>query len=436
MGDLLTDVYMLAFVGLLYGGGAAESIRRHLALPATGAAQGMALRGWLVLALLATAGALVWRALRAVGPLVTTPAAQSWVLATPIDRAGWLRLPYVALLVLSGLLGAGVGVLAAWAGNVLAIGWSGLAGAGAGVALAAGAVAVQPHPRHATRRASAAALALGLGIALFVVVAGRLGVRMAAPAAPAVVVAPASIVAAAYAVRQARRALPRLNRAALGGGAQLTGAAVTAVIMLDPSMLSGILTARRWRQAATVHSRHLRAGPRWWVLLQADLLRQVRRRADVLTYAALALVPYAVAVFAPLATGGARIVAAYLAVERLAGGLRTVARTPALRRLLGGSDRELRLVHLVIPALGLAPWWLATGWAGATAPPGLTAVLVAGVIAAVYRTATRPPMSYEAGLADSPFGPIPTTLLRRLVRGPDLVAVLVLIDLFVSIGRR
>jgi hypothetical protein len=64
-------------------------------------------------------------------------------------------------------------------------------------------------------------------------------------------------------------------------------------------------------------------------------------------------------------------------------------------------------------------------------PSLLVAVLVAGVLGAVYRTATRPPMSYDAGLADTPLGPVPTLLLRRLLRGPDLVAVLVLIDLFV-----
>ena len=60
--------------------------------------------------------ALVWRGLRMVGPLVTTPAVQSWVLATPIDRAGWLRPPFVSLLVFAGLFGAGVGLLAGWAG--------------------------------------------------------------------------------------------------------------------------------------------------------------------------------------------------------------------------------------------------------------------------------------------------------------------------------
>jgi hypothetical protein len=41
-------------------------------------------------------------------------------------------------------------------------------------------------------------------------------------------------------------------------------------------------------------------------------------------------------------------------------------------------------------------------------------------------------MSYDGGIADSPFGPVPVNLLRQTVRGPDVVAVLVLIGLFTS----
>jgi hypothetical protein len=129
-------------------------------------------------------------------------------------------------------------------------------------------------------------------------------------------------------------------------------------------------------------------------------------------------------------------VAAYLAVDRLAGGLRTVARSASLRRALGGSNAELKMIHLVVPAIGLLAWWIATAWCGAASPPVVAVLVVIGVLGAVYRTATRPPMSYEADLADSPMGPIPTTLLRQLVRGPDLVALLVLIDLFASAGLR
>jgi hypothetical protein len=178
-----------------------------------------------------------------------------------------------------------------------------------------------------------------------------------------------------------------------------------------------------------VRSRRWRPGTRDW-LFQADLTRQTRRPAGVVVWAALVLAPYAVAIFSPAASSPVRIVAAYVATERLAAGLRIVARNAALRRGLGGTDWELRRAHLGVPALGLAVWWSATSWAvPGIIPALLQAILVAGVLGAVYRAATRPPMSYDAGLSDTPFGPVPTLLLRRLLRGPDLVAVLVLMDL-------
>jgi hypothetical protein len=275
---------------------------------------------------------------------------------------------------------------------------------------------------------------LGAGLALLtaVVVARYQHTALIMPRIPGLVLAAVALVAAVLLARRTRPALVHLDRASLGGGAQLAEAAVTAAVMLDPSLLSGILTTRRWRLAGTVHSRRLWRGPRWWVLLQADVLRQLRRRADVLAYAALALTPYAVSVFAPVATGPARIVAGFLAVDRLAGGLRAVARTPGLRRMLGGSDRGLRLVHLVVPAVGLVLWWVATSWAGPAPGPTLTVVLTLGLLGAVYRTATRPPMSYDSDISDSPMGPVPTSLVRKVLRGPDVVALLVLVDLLVS----
>jgi hypothetical protein len=295
---------------------------------------------------------------------------------------------------------------------------------------------MQPRPRTAGRRVQLAMLVLGLGVVAGIVLARRTGATVPAASLPAWIVAAAAVVAVVVLARRAFATLPRLDRAALGGGAQIATAAMTAAIMLDPALLSGIVGANRWRLAGTVHSRRFWPGGRAWVLLQADLVRQVRRRADVFAYAALALAPYATGFFAPLAVGPIRIVAAYLAVDRLAGGLRTVARSAALRRMLGGSDSELKRIHLVVPSAGLLLWWIATVWCGAASPPVITVLLVLGLLGAVYRTATRPPMSYEADLADSPMGPIPTTLLRRLVRGPDLVAILVLVDLFASAGLR
>ncbi len=443
LGELLTDVYLFAFLALLYGGAGAVSIRRHLAQPLVGPAGTAAVRAWLVLGLLVTAAALLWHGLRTLGPLVITPAVQSWVLATPIDRGGWLRVPLGLLLTVSGVIGAAIGVLAGWAGLSVSgtvggaeLAWSLLSGASLGLGLASAAVAAQARPRAYGRRGLAAVVLVGLALVAATVAAGRTGVAVPTPSVPGWLVAAVAVAAMVMLIRRAAATLPGLDRAALGGGAQLATAAMTAAIMLDPSLLSGIVGAHRWRLAGAVHSRRFWPGGRRWVLLQADLVRQVRRWADVAAYAALALAPYATAVFAPLAVGSIRIVAAYVAVDRLAGGLRTVARSAALRRTLGGSDAELKTIHVVVPSLGLVLWWLATAWCGAPSPPVITALLLLGVLGAVYRTATRPPMSYDAGLSDSPLGPIPTTLLRRLVRGPDLVAVLVLIDLFASAGLR
>jgi hypothetical protein len=253
------------------------------------------------------------------------------------------------------------------------------------------------------------------------------------PPLPAVVVAVVGVVAAGLAVRWAARALSHLDRTALAAGASVAGAAVSAAVMLDPSLLSSLVAARRWRRMGRVHSRHFLRGSASWVLLQADLRRQWRRRADLLVWAALILMPYAVAVLAPPAVGSIRIIAAYIAADRLAGGLRQVARTPALRRALGGTDAALTRIHLVVPAIGLVLWWAATLPAGGNPTiPQITGILVIGVLVAVYRTATRKPMSYDGGSADTPFGPVPVNLIRQTIRGPALVAVLVLVGLLSS----
>ena len=440
LGDLLTDVYLVAFLVVLYGGSTAFSLRRHLAQPFGGPRGLEQTRAWLIVAVLVVVVTLAWRGLRALGPMITTPAALSWCLSTPIDRAQWLRTPLVWLLAFAAVVGAAVGALANWAGlSGTGIGlttlWAAIAGAGGGVALAGAAVVSQsrtradrspgPHPPVRCRAGPRSGPGRRRGGH-----PGRPGTRRAARDS-GVVWAVIAVVLATVGVRYALRALHHIDRAALSGGAQLGAAAVTAAVMLDPAMLSGLIEARRWRRPGKVHSRRWRPGGRDWVLMQADLVRQARRPANLFVWAALLLAPYAVGVFSEAAVSATRIIAAYVATERLAAGLRWVSRTPALRRSFGGSDWELKRAHLAVPALGLAIWWTLSEWAMPTVTPSLlVAVLVAGVLGAVYRTATRPPMSYDAGLADTPLGPVPTLLLRRLLRGPDLVAVLVLIDLF------
>jgi hypothetical protein len=222
------------------------------------------------------------------------------------------------------------------------------------------------------------------------------------------------------------RALPRVDRAALTTGAQFATAAVTAAVWLDPSLLAGVLESRRWRGIGRVRSRRFLSGGRWWALLQAEVRRLYRHPSAIMTWSALVLGQYAVAVALPAVAGSAHVIGAYLAADRLTAGLRTVGRSPGLRRALGGGDTALRLVHLVVPAAGAALWWLVTAPVGGAHLGAVEILLVAGVVGAVYRAATRPPMAYGGTVVETPFGLIPVDLLRQLTRGPDVLAVLVI----------
>jgi hypothetical protein len=220
--------------------------------------------------------------------------------------------------------------------------------------------------------------------------------------------------------------LPRVDRATLTTGAQFATAAVTAAVWMDPSMLAGVLENRRWRGIGRVRSRRFLPGPWWWALLQAEVRRLYRHPTAIVTWVALVLVQYALALALPEVAAPAHVFGAYLAANRLAGGLRALSRSPGLRRALSGSDTGLRLVHLVVPAVGAALWWLVTAPVGGARLGGVEVLLVAGVVAAVYRAATRPPMAYGGAVVETPFGLIPVDLLRQLTRGLDVVAVLVI----------
>ena len=223
-----------------------------------------------------------------------------------------------------------------------------------------------------------------------------------------------------------------MDRASLTTGTQFTSAAATAAVLLDPSRLAALVESRRWRSIGRVRSRRFRPVGRFRVLLQAELRRPVRHPSAVLVWAALLLAMYAVAVALPSIAASAHIVLAYLATDRLTGGLRTIGRSPGLRRSLGGNDTVLRLAHIVVPAAGALVWYLAALPVVRPLPGPIDALLWAGVVAAAYRAGTRPPMHYGGAVVDSPFGMIPVDLVRQVLRGPDLVAVLVVIQLTLS----
>lgn len=76
---------------------------------------------------------------------------------------------------------------------------------------------------------------------------------------------------------------------------------------------------------------------------------------------------------------------------------------------------------MVVAALGTLLWWALTAPAGGVRLDGVELVIVAGVLAAAYRSATRPPLSYGGMVMDTPFGLVPVELFMQFARGPDLL---------------
>jgi len=436
LGDTLTNLYMLLWLVVVYGGALVSTVREHLRAPAAGA---VAERYWIVVAALLAGAGLVWQGMRMLGPLLATPAEQAWGLSTPIDRRGWLLSRFVAVL-LAGALGGAVAEAAVivlglrggdMALSLLAGGLWGVAGTGAGV-VAQG----TPEHRRWPRRIGATLLGAGALAAALMVVAhytGRVLPRPGWPMGPGLALIGLPLAVASVVV--AFRRLHRVDTIALGAGAPVAEAAVTSAIWLDPSLLSRVLELRRWRRVGTVRSRRFLSIPprRAAALLQAELRRQARRPGALVVWGALVLAQYAVAAVAPSVAGVAHVIGAYLAAGRLSGGLRTVARSAGLRRALGGGDVDQRLLHLVIPTLGTALWWVLTLPAAGPHLGGAAVLLVAGVVAAAYRAATRPPMSYGGGAFETPLGSFPVEILIQLARGPDLLGVVIVLQ--VLLGR-
>jgi hypothetical protein len=433
--DALTDVYVIVlFVGA-YGWLALDNFRGYLQSPdvqQTNAGE----RYWIAVAATAALGGLAWQGLRAIGPLLVTPAMQAWAVGSPVDRRSWL-LPRFGALVLGAACGVGLLGLAAAATGGTEQGsgllWFATAGFGSGAAGAALSVVAQgarKEPRWA-RTIGAVLVTVGAVVAVAVVVGHFTGTSVPRPPGSliigvAVVALPVAVLSTAY----AGRVLATVERAALTTGAQFANAAATAAILLDTSLFTALLESRRWRSVGRVRSRHFRPAGRFAVLLQAELRRLFRHPTAVLTWAALLLAMYATSVALPSAAAAAHIVLGYLATNRLTGGLRALSRSPGLRRLLGGGDTTGRLAHIVVPAVGALIWYVSTMPVVRPALGWIDGLLLAGVVAAAYRSGSRPPIEFGGVVVDTPFGMLPIDLLRQLLRGPDLVAVLIVVQMF------
>jgi hypothetical protein len=439
--DVVVGIAVLGAIG-------AQAGRRLVhGVPSHGTAVSASTGGWL---LAAAAVALVGSALRglaAAGPVSAQPAAVSWILAGPVDRAGVLAPRFW-------LSAAGATAVGAAAGALLPVPTDPtlalvLTAAVAGAAVAAAAfatAAAAQQPRAAARGWSVAGVGTG---SLVVAAAGGLLVAVAElaghplPAVPAgpllAAVAVAAVLVAAVRGWRARAALGGLDRGTLASGGALVIGLATTVTWMDTSLLRGVAEERRWRDRATVRTRRLHgSGP--VVLLRADLRRLGRQPDRVVSYAALAVVPYVVAAVAdPIWVAVAQVLAGALAVGRLTAGLRAVSDQPGLRRMLRVDDRSLHMLHTALPAVGAALWMAVTAPAlvaagnpaladtPAAGEPAVGAAVAAavGALAAAVRAATRPPLNYGGVVVpDVGFGATPVGLIAQVLRGADVALLL------------
>lgn len=378
---------------------------------------------------------LLARALVAFGPLYAGAASRMWLLSTPVDRGRLLAGHFAAATAVGTLTCAGIGMVF-------------LLTAGLAVPLAPwlvlwaaiGAIAASLCVLAQARLRSVRGVQRGLGVVSYALAVVAVAIPVLRPGSPptwleradaAAYTTCAAVLAAAaaVAVHAARRGLDALTRGAVSSGVELATAARVSVLSLDFTFFWSIVLERRARTIARVRPAAIR-GSRSAALVRADLARVTRTRTGLFIWAALMPVPYAAHVIGlTLLLPAVHLVAAFVAVDRLAGGLRLVSRSPSIRRALGGSDRSLMLAHLVVPATGAVAWSSVT----AVLVPGISALAAAisavGAVLVSYRIATRPPLDYGGALVDlGVFGPTPIGLITQLARGPALLAVLCLVQ--------
>ena len=388
---------------------------------------------WMALAVAVAALAAFGQALLALGPIWAGSAAQTWILASPVDRRSALLPTFARTLLFAGVAGALVaGALTAiyppWLVNLP---WNMISGFELGLALVCLTADAQRRAQTVRRTQLVFAVLLGVAVVLGGVVALRLdvpGVPVPMDRLPFVLVAPL-----VGAVVFGYRALSGLHRGSLSASAELVQAAAVSSTWLDLSLISSALAVRRARRIGRVRSVRLR-GSRAVAFVLADIARLRRYPATIAVWVALLPVPFFAAVsLPPIAVGPVQLLAAYAASDRLAGGLRTISGSAALRRALGGTDASLKIIHLVLPAVGAIVWCAITAAALPLVPTTTTVISAAGAVIVVYAMATRPPMNYGGGGGlDSPFGSMPVNMIRQLVRGPAILVGLAALQLIAT----
>ena len=429
------DAYQALLYTVVIGGvvtAAAGRLAGGLVPPSEGA------RYWLGIAAALLELAALVRGLPMLGPVTVAPAAATWLLPAPLDRAGFLAGRFAAAVGATVLAGSAVGAQA-WAVGI-APGPAGggalvVAGGAAGGLAAAVAVLLQTRADRERLLARAALVlaapaVIGAGAVVLLERAGAPPPRPVVGDAVPITAAALGIGVAAVAVSRARRSLGRLDRRAVTAAGPVLAALTSSVGFMDGAVLLGVARERRLQAAGPVRSGRIRAG-RLRALLVADTRRMRRSGPAWGLAAALLVVPYLATVVLPAQlVPVVQLLGATVATSGLAAGLRAVAASPGLRRSLGGSDRALLAVHAVGPAVVAASWTALAAAAGGTVVS--LALVPVSALLVVLRSATRPPRNDAATLVDLGFGPIPVETIVGLLRGPVLFAALAAVQLVVS----
>ncbi|WP_407445977.1 DUF6297 family protein [Rhodococcus sp. (in: high G+C Gram-positive bacteria)] len=366
---------------------------------------------WVVGAALLVAGIA---AARALGPLTASTERAFWLLSTPVDRASMLRPGVVTVFAAGAGAGAAGGRLAAFAGTVEQ--WPPLTACGAvlGLGVAALALLVQARVLPTRTLPVVQILTAALGGAVAAVCATGTVVPVFGTWPPAAVVAlPALAMCCAALLR-----CGRITAAELNERAEITAAARTSLIGLDPTLVVRVHDAGAWKRVAARRSRALPPG-RTRALVRADLLRNLRRPSPFATTAVAVCAAWALgATTQPVVAGWVQLSAVYAATLVFSTGLRDLASKPDLRAMLGAADRDLYRPLMVVPACAAAAVTAVTapvtGWS-----PSVSAIVAAGACVAVYRLRTRPATEYDGLVLETAVGQVPLDLIRQWMRGPD-----------------
>ena len=379
-------------------------------------------------------------AARFLGPAGLPAAARSWIASSPAHRAPLLRRPLRTVLAAAAVVGAvgggAAGAVAAGASGEVPL-FLAIAAASAAIAVLVTELVSLAQGRRFARFAvpvGAALVVLGVvGAALVSAVSGLASRPLPMPTTSGALVALGVAVVAALALWPVCSAhLGRLRSAEIRRGGDATEATVTGLLMLESGALVGLYGSHTRERRGRARSRRLR-GRGIAAVVSAQIRRLTRGRVPV--GVAGATLPCVVLVSALAGQVAATVVAALLAVlvcSMAASGLRLATRSTAIRRMYPWSTTQVRIAHLVAPALLTAVWAaIACLLAGLSPAAWLVCTLIAP--AAAVRSAPESSMGIAAAqVSMTPMGAVPVGIFLLLARGPDL-AVIPLILLIVHL---